>query len=66
MLVEEYIEIRESAKYLSQKIFAWGRGKFDYILAGKKLGLVNKGAFVLGVRQNSLSCFKDKERNKLY
>ena len=41
MTVEEYLEIREISKHLAEKIFIWGKGKFDYLAAGKKLNLIS-------------------------
>ncbi len=46
MTTEEYFGIREISKHLAEKIFSWGKEKFDYLNAGTKLGLVIGGSFV--------------------
>jgi hypothetical protein len=46
MTSEEYLEIREVAKLLADKIFKWGQGKFDYLSDANKLDLVSKGTIV--------------------
>ena len=46
MTGEEYLEIREIAKRLAEKFFSWGKGKFDYIHAGNKLGFLSHGTIV--------------------
>lgn len=46
MTSEEYLEIREIAKQLADKIFKWADGKFDYMSVGNKLGLISNGTFV--------------------
>ncbi len=46
MTIEEYLEIREIAKHLTEKIFNWGKGKFDYLASGKKLDIISNGSLV--------------------
>ncbi len=46
MTSEEYLEIREKAKQLADKIFKWGQGKFDYLSDASRLGLVSNGTLV--------------------
>lgn len=46
MTSEEYLEIREKAKQLADKIFKWGQDKFDYLSDANRLGLVSNGTLV--------------------
>lgn len=47
MISKRYIEIKEIAKQLAEKVFKWGQGKFDYLSAASRLGLVSNGTIVV-------------------
>jgi hypothetical protein len=46
MTSERYLEIREIAKHLADKIFKWGQGKFDYLSNASRFGLVTNRTIV--------------------
>ncbi len=46
MTSERYLEIREIAKHLADKIFKWGQDKFDYLSNASRFGLVSNRIIV--------------------